>query len=240
MKKIAIHQPQYFPWIPYFNKIISSDVFVLLDTVDFSKNGVQNRNKILSRNGDLWITVPVKQKIGQKILDTPIADSRIFLKHWKTIQMSYSKTPGFIRYNLSLEELLLATLPKMKFLSEVNVATIKWVLSTLDIQNTDVVLASMLPSFEQTKNDLVVSICKHFEAKTYLSGSGAINYMDKDKFNLINCDILIQNIVNVPYNQNRFLFPEFYPNLSILDLMFNAPDEAHSIINNSATWEKWL
>ncbi|HHT9160132.1 MAG TPA: WbqC family protein [Candidatus Brocadiaceae bacterium] len=43
---IAIHQPQYLPWIGYFDKIDRSDVFVLLDNVQYKKNEAQNRNRI--------------------------------------------------------------------------------------------------------------------------------------------------------------------------------------------------
>ena len=60
--RVSIHQPQYLPWFPYIQKIISSDLFIFLDSVDFQKNGLQNRNKILTSNGPAWLTVPVNQK----------------------------------------------------------------------------------------------------------------------------------------------------------------------------------
>ena len=64
---VGIHQPQYIPWIPYFSKIVQSDIFVLLDDVQFQKNGLQNRNYILSANGELRLTLPVKVHLGDLI-----------------------------------------------------------------------------------------------------------------------------------------------------------------------------
>ena len=69
---IGIHQPQYLPWLPYFLKIDQSDVFVILDTVDFQKNGLQNRNQIKTNQGAQWLTVPVRQQLGQKIIDVRV------------------------------------------------------------------------------------------------------------------------------------------------------------------------
>jgi hypothetical protein len=59
MPVVSIHQSQYIPWFPYFKKIAMSDIFVVMDNVQFQKNGVQNRNKIRNYDGDFWLTIPV-------------------------------------------------------------------------------------------------------------------------------------------------------------------------------------
>ena len=38
MTILAAHQPQYLPWLGFFDKIAQADVFVLLDNVQFKKN----------------------------------------------------------------------------------------------------------------------------------------------------------------------------------------------------------
>ena len=77
--KIAIHQPQYLPWIGYFDKIDKADVFVLLDDVQYKKNEWQNRNRIRSSNGWQWITVPVQHNFGEKIDQVKIDNNT----HWR-------------------------------------------------------------------------------------------------------------------------------------------------------------
>ena len=64
---VAIHQPQYLPWIGYFDKLDRADVFVLLDNVQYKKNEWQNRNRIRTSQGWQWITVPVLYKYPEKI-----------------------------------------------------------------------------------------------------------------------------------------------------------------------------
>ena len=94
--RVSIHQPQYLPWFPYFQKISASDFFIFLDTVDFQKNGLQNRNKILTSNGPAWLTVPVKHSLGQKIIDTKTnVGSGWKKKHVKTLMMNYGKLEYF-------------------------------------------------------------------------------------------------------------------------------------------------
>ena len=59
MKIIGIHQPGYLPWLGFFKKIMSSEIFVFLDDVQYEKNGWHNRNKIKTKEGSIWLTVPV-------------------------------------------------------------------------------------------------------------------------------------------------------------------------------------
>ena len=63
--KVAIHQPHYLPWLGYLAKWAAADLFVFLDTVQYEKSGYQNRNRIKTRDGPRWLTVPVHAHLGQ-------------------------------------------------------------------------------------------------------------------------------------------------------------------------------
>lgn len=82
--KISIHQPQYLPWAGYINKIIKSDIFVFLDDVQYKKNEWQNRNRIKSATGEIWLTVPVHYEFGQKINEIKIDNTTQWQK--KTVK----------------------------------------------------------------------------------------------------------------------------------------------------------
>ncbi len=69
---ISVHQPQYLPWLGYFDKIKRADIFVLLDNVQFKKNEWQNRNRIKAANGLQWLTVPVMYKYPQLMIEVEI------------------------------------------------------------------------------------------------------------------------------------------------------------------------
>ena len=61
---LSIHQPNYLPWLGFFDKIKRSDIFVIFDNVQYprGKNHFGNRNKIKIPNKDKWLTVPVAGK----------------------------------------------------------------------------------------------------------------------------------------------------------------------------------
>jgi hypothetical protein len=72
MKVLAAHQPQYLPWLGFFDKLAQADVFVLLDTVQFKKNEWQNRNRIKGPTGPQWLTVPVRHRFPQTIAEVEV------------------------------------------------------------------------------------------------------------------------------------------------------------------------
>ena len=73
---VSIHQPQYLPWLGYFDKIDRADVFVLLDTVQYKKNEWQNRNRIKTARGAQWLTVPVTYRYPQLICEVGVNGRR--------------------------------------------------------------------------------------------------------------------------------------------------------------------
>ena len=98
---ISAHQPAYLPWCGYFQRISMSDVFVILDEVQFEKNSFTNRNQIKTSNGVFWLTVPVRLKghLSSNIKQIEISDNGQWAKkHWKTIKQNYLKAPFFDLY----------------------------------------------------------------------------------------------------------------------------------------------
>jgi hypothetical protein len=69
---LAIHQPQYMPWVGYFHKMASADLFVFLDDVQFKKNEWQHRNRIRNADGWQWLSVPNTYKLPQKITEVEV------------------------------------------------------------------------------------------------------------------------------------------------------------------------
>ena len=73
---VSIHQPHYLPWLRYLDKIARSDLFILLDDVQYEKNGFQNRNKIKTAQGWAYLTVPVQKPTRRTIRETEIDNRR--------------------------------------------------------------------------------------------------------------------------------------------------------------------
>ena len=227
--KVAIHQPQYFPWPRYVHKVLSADIFVYLDSVQFSKNGVQNRNQIKTAQGPLWLTIPVRNHLGQLLKDTRVAEPGATRKHWKTIRTSYARTPGFARWQTELEPLLNRD---NEFLLEASIASTEWMLNKLNVR-TDRIKASELDGIEGEASKLIASICSALGAQSYLTGTGALAYLDERDFAEIGCEVMVQQWHPFNYEQAN---GEFVPDLSTLDLLLNCPDEAADLITAAGAW----
>ena len=228
--KVAIHQPQYFPWPPYVHKVLSADIFVYLDSVQFSKNGVQNRNQIKTAQGPLWLTIPVRNHLGQLLKDTRVAEPGATRKHWKTIRTSYARTPGFARWQTELESLLDRD---SEFLLTPAIDSTEWMLSKLDVR-TERIKASEIDGASGEASKLVASICSALRATSYLTGTGALAYLNQRDFAEIGCEVMVQQWKPFTYDQTG---TEFVPDLSTLDLLLNCPDQAADMIDVAGSWE---
>lgn len=217
---VSIHQPNYIPWAGYFHKITRSDIFVVLDDVQFTKGSVANRNVIKGTDGkELMLTVPVMLSQGafQNYNDIAIDYKMKWnAKHIKSIRNNYAKAPYFKEFMPELEEVLNK---EYKTLSELNMTFILWVLRILDIK-TKVVYSSDVKDDLGVKNDRVINLCRHFGATIYLSGNGARKYNDEEQYKANNIKLLYTQFQMEPYQQ---LFGAYVPNLSIIDMIFNLP-----------------
>ena len=229
--KVAIHQPQYFPWPPYVHKVMSADIFVYLDTVQFSKNGLQNRNQIKTAQGPMWLTIPVRQQLGQSISETEIADHRAIEKHWKTLTASYGRTPGFERWREELQALLSTSAGS---LADLAIASTEWMLRKLQVQNKRI-RASEVPEAEGRASKLVASICRALNATEYLTGTGALSYLDRKDFDAIDCKVMVQHWQPFQYEQ-AYERAGFVSDLSTLDLLLNCPESAGQLIASAGDW----
>lgn len=214
------------------HKVMSADIFVYLDTVQFSKNGLQNRNQIKTAQGAIWLTVPVKHDFGNTIRETEIADHRATTKHWKTLQANYSQALGFQQWQQDLHDLLHSGATS---LAEVAIASTEWMLEKLNVQAKRI-RASEIAGVEGQASKLVASICKALGAKTYLTGTGALDYLEPADFAAIDCDVLVQQFDLLIYQQ-QWKEVGFIPGLSTLDLLLNCPDEAPDMIMFTGSWE---
>jgi len=213
---VSICQSNYIPWKGYFDLIKSSDIFVIYDHVQYTKNDWRNRNLIKSNQGLQWLTIPVSQnKLGQKINETMISYDKWNIKHWKTLKSIYSKSPFFKEYSEYFEELYFNT--NSKYISEINQKFIKSLIDLLEIK-TKVILSSNFETVSD-KNENLINILLKLNATEYLSGPSAKDYIDEKLFTDNGINVKYIDYTNYqPYTQ---LHGEFEHGVSILDLIFN-------------------
>lgn len=228
---VTIHQPQYMPWIGYFHKISTADLFVVLDDVQFKKNEWQHRNRIRNAEGTQWLSVPNRFHFPEKINEVKIRyDEPWQEKHLRSLEACYGKAKF---YPLYVDELRSFYRDSPETIDRVNLGSIQLLNRLMGIE-TPIELSSR-HQFPGSSTERLIHICKHFGAKTYLAGAGAFHYMDFDAFKSAGIEVRVQEFACPVYPQ-RWAKSEndFIPNLSALDLLFNCGPQSLELIRTQA------
>jgi hypothetical protein len=218
---IAIHQPNYIPWLGFFDKMRKADIFVYLDDVQYVKGTVANRNYIKGQEGKPGLlSVPVKLSEGAFQLYNQIGidySQNWMQKHLNQIKNAYYHAPQFHEIYPEFEQII-----KIRYLNlaELNIALIEWMRVKLKI-NTKTIRSSELNIVVEDKNERNVAICKKLGAKHYLSGKGAQSYNAPEIFLRDKIDLTINEYIHPIYNQ---IGSQFSPNLSTIDFLLNCND----------------
>ncbi len=223
---IAIHQPQYLPWLGYFDKMDQADAFCYLDNVQFKKNEWQNRNRLKTAQDWQWLTVPVRYRFPQKIIEVTInAGGKWQHKHLQALTTNYPKSPYFDDYYPILES---ALRQDFETIADLNIHMITQIREILGMNSKPTVRASEIPLSDDPTGRLV-DICKYFGGDTYLAGQDGANYMDMEQFDRSGIKVVTQSYIHPEYPQ---CFGEFQSHMSIIDLIFNCGPESLSILKS--------
>jgi hypothetical protein len=216
---VAVHQPQYLPWLGYFDKIRRADMFCYLDDVQYKKNDWQNRNRIKTVQGWQWLTVPVHYRFPQKLNEVTIDNAVNWKnKHLQTLSTNFNRAPFFREFAKLFEQVYSED---WKFLSDLNIALIERLKAAFGVGLAPAVKSSEF-SLRQDPTDRLIDICRELEADTYLSGPDGVKYMDLDRFKQSGIQVVVQEFTHPVYPQ---LFNEFQSHMSVVDLLFNCGSE---------------
>jgi len=222
---IAIHQPNYIPWLGFFHKMSLCDKFVLLDNVPFSKNGYQNRCKIKTDQGVKWLTVPVftKGHFGQSTHQVQIDSKGGWAdKHWRTLQQNYGHAPFFHSVAQQIERVYQSP---WDLLVDPNIEFIGKIAQMLGITTT-LIRATQL-DIKGSRSELLCSICQTLGATEYLSGPSGKGYLDEQVFSEKGIRVCYHQFSHPPYLQ---MYGAFVPGLSVLDLLANCGASSRDIM----------
>jgi len=229
--KIAIHQPEFMPWLGFFHKMALADLYVVFDHVQFKKRYFENRNMIVSPKREIfYICTPVitKGRYKQAIKAVEIDNSQ----DWKNVLLNklkhfYAKAPYFEVYYSKLSSLFKSK--EHTSLMDFNMDMINFFRKQLGI-STQLLFSSNMNVAEHKGSDLILQICRINKATTYLCGASGRDYLKEDDFLSLNIKIEWLNFISPVYGQ---LCDTFVPNMSILDLLFNNGENSLSIIMNA-------
>jgi hypothetical protein len=230
---VAIHQPNFFPWLGYFNKINKADVFILLDNVQFSKTGGTwtNRVKIVMNDQAQWLTMPIIRNYhGLRLIKdmeiNNLTDWRA--KMLKTIEQNYRHRPYFKEEWDYLQTLINYDTEN---LCKYNIHAIHSLAGHLGLDVSKLVIGSTLNGAGKA-TDLLIAMTSAVGGTAYLCGGGAESYQENEKFALAGIELIYQNFKHPEYSQGET--KKFIPGLSIIDVLFNCGLEATTKLVHSA------
>ena len=231
MKKVAIHQPNFIPWLGYFHKISLVDSFVFFDDVQFPRGKTYgNRVKIKTNNGETWLTIPVLSKgdlqdFNEIFINNTFPWQRKILK---TIELAYGKAKFFDKYHESFRAVFMEPYEK---LTDLNIALINYISGVIGLKASFNSSSGLLTGRNTDAEEKIMDILKLLSASVYVSGSGggSVRYISEERFRKEGIILEWQKFKSPSYSQ---LWGEFIPDLSIIDLLFNCGDESASILGS--------
>jgi len=231
--KVAIHQPQYLPWLGYLAKWAAADVFIFLDTVQYEKNGWQNRNRIKTASGPRWLTVPVcRAPLSTAIAAVSVDVSQPWReRHRRAIEHAYAKAPHLDTHRAALTAFYAEPWAQLAPLAA---ASAEWLARVVGIAAPARRASSLGVSAEDPTGRLV-ALCRAVGADTYLAGRDASAYMDLARFTEAGISVLTQTYEHPVYAQAH---GDFVPLLSALDLLLMHGDDALDILLGGSSWSR--
>lgn len=221
MKTTVVLQSNYIPWKGYFDLIHDADVFVFYDDLQYTKNDWRNRNKLKTTNGSEWLTVPVGGDACRLICEVSIKSAAWQVKHWKTIEQNYRRSPYFLLYKELFQDIYLGR--QWSNLSELNQFLIRKI--SVDVLGLNTKFEDSRDySLSGKKLERLLDLVVKTGASSYISGPAAKDYIDPHSFSEVGVDLIWKNYSGYPEYLQRF--PPFEHGVSILDLLFNVGPDA--------------
>lgn len=221
----VISQPRYLPACNYIHRMLVADVFICLDTVQFTPRDFENRNRIKTQHGGMFLTVPVKRRFREE----PIREIRIDneqnwrRKHWVALRTNYAKAPYFSHHTDFFTSLYQKT---WNYLIDLNEEIIHYVTKLFALP-CQFVRASELLSTKEKGQGLLISLCEKVDANIYLSGPLGQNYIDKERFQKADLSLVYHHYQHPEYEQ---LWGNFLPYMGIVDLLFNCGPKSRQVL----------
>ena len=234
MTNVVISQSMLFPWVGTLEQMLLADVFIHYDDVQFSKGSFTNRVQLKTESGSLWMTVPLMDhKFGQAINEVRVQPSEKWIsKHLDSLKLSFLGAP------YASEAVNLARKVYFKEYEDIGSLSRQSMLGLADyyglLEHTEMIDAASL-NITGSSSERVLEIVKAVNGSCYISGHGALNYLNHDLFEQAGIEVAYMDYKRIKYPQN---YGEFNPYVSGLDLVANCGPEGLSRICSKAVYWK--
>lgn len=234
---VSISQPMYFPWVGMLQQIGMSDIYVFYEDVQFSKGSFTNRVQIKTKDESRWLTVPLRDHhLGQLIDEVKLDDRQNWQsKHISILKQSYSEAP-YCADMIALVDSVFSQ--KNETLSDLSKASTIALAEYLDLADGCNFVSSSGIAEKEKSTARVLGLCRHFEARNYLTAHGAADYLDHELFEQQGINVYYIDYQLIEYDQ---LHNDFTPYVSALDIVANIGQQSSHLLSGQKTpWKDFL
>jgi hypothetical protein len=237
--RLAITQPNFFPWLGYFELLDYVDVWVSLDNVQLSRGSFVLRNRVRQPNGAVeWISlsIPKKCRLGTSIKDAPVSDNGWEERMINRLESYYRDAPFYDQFGARVAELLTAK-KHFEGVAALNEAVIQEISSWLGIRYDFYRASDLIATLGGTPQEKVLSLVRQFDANTYCNFAGGIDagLYDPSAFEREGLALEKQAYLHPTYPQHG---GGFIPYLSVIDLLFEMGPGSLEVIQSGRKWER--
>lgn len=233
---VVVSQPMYFPWVGILEQIKLCDIFVHYDDVQFAR-GFFNRVQVKTGNGIRWMTVPLTNlHRGQLISDAQL-DKKIDWKksHYDLLKQSYFKAP-YLNQMLEIVDDVFSK--DYENLAQLSTASIMALARYFGLDENRNFLTSSELEVKGASTQRLLDICIELKAGTYLTGHGAKNYLEHEKFEVENIDVAY---IKYGINEYTQLHGDFTPYVTSLDLVAHCGKDGADLISGAPMhWREFI
>jgi len=233
---VVISQPMFLPWVGLFEQMRLADVYIHYDDVQMPQGrSFMSRVQIKTANGIFWLTAPIDRKNSGKMINETLFSKRDDWKpkHLKIIKNVYSRALYFDDMFQIVEEIYDHQTDN---LSEFNVHAIEVISKWLGF--SPVIMSSSVSGIGGSSSQRLLDLCKLVGADRYVTGLGALKYLDHERFDSNGVEVNYMDYQMKPYAQ---LYGEFSPYVSIIDAIANCGDQVRDLVcSKSIYWKNYV
>jgi WbqC-like protein len=235
-RTVVISQPMFLPWIGLFEQVRLADIFFHYDDVQLPQGrSFMARVQVKTANGVIWLTAPLdRNRSGRLINEVVLSTEEDWrAKHLKTIQHAYARAPFFeSMYDLVKQIYSHPTNSLAEFNINATEAIARWLGFTPEFRRTSE------SGIGGSSTQRLVDLCASASADTYVTGLGALKYLEHERFEERGITVRYMDYKLTPYPQQH---GEFTPYVSIIDAIANVGERARDLVASPAVhWREMV
>jgi hypothetical protein len=230
-RTLVVSQPMFLPWVGLFEQIRLADVFIHYDDVQLPQGrSFMSRVQLKTAKGVSWLTVPIDHAKSGKLLNEVILfnSEEWRSRHLRKIRHAYARSPYF---NLMLKLVEDIYGRETDNLAKFNINAIEQIAQWLGLSPRFIRSSAM--HIEGASTGRLVALCEALDCDVYVTGHGALKYLDYQQFEDRGISVRYMDYARVPYEQGH---GEFTPYVSILDAIANCGEGARELLCSNATY----